>query len=114
MRRSRLALGNDLGCPLHMKINDPELDKTFQAMENLGMSDSGLDYKQLTNDLRLRVLEGWDPPAEAMLQITNQIRQGRRAAAAKSANANRKSRSSVRESTNIREDLRAVLDQEME
>lgn len=98
-----------------MKINDPELDKAFQAMENLGMSDGyGLDYKQLTNDLRLRVLEGWDPPAEAMLQITNQIRQGRRAAAAKSANANRKSRSTVRESTNIKEDLRAVLDQEME
>ncbi len=96
-----------------MNLNDPTLDQIFQAMENLGMGD-GLDHKQLTNDLRLRVLEGWDPPAEAMLQITNQIRSGRRAAAARSANAAKKSVRVGKAVDTFKEDLRAVLDQEME
>ncbi len=96
-------------------LNSPEFKQNLKAMENLGMTDiSNIPQASLVNDLRLRVLEGWDPPAEVMLQITNQIRQNRRSAAARSANAVRKSVRVGKAVDTFREDLKAVLDQEME
>lgn len=66
---------------------------------------------QLTNDLRLRVLEGEDLEADEMLLIVNDIRRDRRAAARPpTASPVRRTKTEARPVT--AEDLRAILEQE--
>jgi hypothetical protein len=70
-----------------------------------------LTGEQLTQELRLRVLEGEEIDAEEMLLIVNDIRRDRRAAArAPAATPVRRSRTEARPVTT--EDLRAILDQD--
>lgn len=67
-----------------------------------------LDHQQLVRDLRLRVLNGDEISAEEMLQIVNDIRVGRRAAAPaeRAPKAAKRSKSAAPP-----EDLTAILDQ---
>lgn len=72
---------------------------------------SYLHGDQLTNDLRIRVLEGEEISAEEMLLIVNDIRKDRRAAARTTAPAVRRTKTEARPVTT--EDLRAILDQDL-
>lgn len=78
------------------------------------MRGSAPPHDLLTNDLRIRVLEGEDLTAEEMLFIVNEIRQGRRTAARPTAapSAGRAKRAPPPTST-LKEDLRAILDQDL-
>jgi hypothetical protein len=70
-----------------------------------------LTGEQLTQELRLRVLEGEEIDAEEMLLIVNDIRRDRRAAArATSTPVTRRTKVEARSVTT--EDLRAILDQD--
>lgn len=66
----------------------------------------------LTNDLRIRVLEGEDISAEEMLLIVNEIRQGRRAAARPAAATGRAKKAPATSDWST-EDLRSILDQDL-
>ena len=65
----------------------------------------------LMNDLRIRVLEGEDLTAEEMLLIVNEIRQGRRSAA-RARHRPAPSELPPQPGT-LKEDLRAILDQDL-
>lgn len=67
----------------------------------------------LSQDLRLRILDGEDVSAADMLIIVNEIRQERRAAARPEATKGRRAApAGSRVPTDV-EDLRALLDQEL-
>jgi hypothetical protein len=60
------------------------LHQSLEAPQSLGENRMAvLDYQDAANILRMRVLEGEEISAVEMLYICNQIRQGRRTAAAK-------------------------------
>ena len=66
----------------------------------------------ISNDLRIRVLEGEDITAEEMLLIVNEIRQGRRAAV-RSPAATKPARQSTTKPNWSTEDLKAILNQDL-
>jgi hypothetical protein len=68
------------------------------------------DHEDLSNDLRLRVMEGEDISAEEMLYISNQIRQGRRTAAPTTRKTPAASRTKIAATP---EDLSSIMDQDI-
>jgi len=93
-----------------MKLNSIEVAGRIRDLL-LNQDRRYLTSDQLTQDLRLRVLEGEEIDAEEMLLIVNDIRRDRRAAArTPAATPVRRSRTEARPVTT--EDLRAILDQD--
>jgi hypothetical protein len=71
-----------------------------------------LTGEQLTQELRLRVLEGEEVEADEMLLIVNDIRRDRRAAA-RAVPTTKSSRAKTESRPVTTEDLRAILDQDL-
>lgn len=78
------------------------------------MSDEAPDHRQLVHDLRLRVLSGEDIAPEEFLLIVDDIRRGRRAAAAPAKSARGKSaKGSKATAPSAPVNLDSIMDQEI-
>lgn len=108
---------NDTSPPTSL-LSLGDLTRAHQLKHRLLMPHTPGDYQMISNDLRLRVLEGEDIDAVEMLSIVEEIRQGRRAAArattATSGSSPRRSRSNTTNHQAVTpEDLHSLLDQQM-
>ena len=71
------------------------------------------DHKQLTHDLRMRVLAGEDIQAEEMLLIVEDIRRGRRTAATLAGRPKKGAKLGGRAAPLPPADLNSILDAEI-
>ncbi len=97
--------------PLREQSSLSQINKATSAAVLL--NQGRLHGDQLTNDLRLRVLEGEEVDPEEMLLIVNEIRGDRRAAARAASSPTSTGRRAKPESRPITTaDLKAILDQD--
>ncbi len=94
--------------------NFSDIKAAKQLSDTLAMSDNR-DGRMLSNDLRIRVLDGFDPEPSEMLLIVNEIRQHRRSAAravSAGSTASRRKAQTAEVPMTV-ENLRAILDEEV-
>lgn len=95
------------------KLHD--IPYTKELIERLYMASGNLPPARNLNDLRLAILEGYDPTPEEMLLIVNDARRDRRRAAARATAAPATIRKKKTEQVPItKERLLAILNEEHE